>query len=198
MENTLKVQELVTAILDSEWEMFRRVRSAYPVRCQQAPETFRKIRASIFELWTEEMLESYLGDLHRAEAEGRNLLAEKYARMDNLIPRTNFNPLIEKIVAIDGDWQAEVKDKYPYLYGEVCRGAEPTNDGRNFAVYLRSELETYGEKTIELYYQQVHKTFSDGENLTLKMLTKLVQKGGYSDLDQAERHLAALRAKSLS
>lgn len=192
MEKLPEVQELVAAILDSEWEMFRRVQSAYPVRCQQAPATFRQIRASIFELWTKEMLASYLDDLRQAEAAGRNLLAEKYARMDNLIPKTNCSPFIEKIIAIDSDWQAEVKNKYPHLYRVACRGMEPTNDGRNFSVYLRSELETYGEKTVELYYRQIEEALGNGENLTLKMLQRLVEKGGFKDLEHAERYFDSL------
>jgi hypothetical protein len=184
--NLPEARELVAAVLDSEWEMFRKVRSAYPVGCQQSPATFRHIRASIFELWTEEMLASYLVDLLQAEAAGRNLLAEKYARMDNLIPRTNFNPLIERIVAVDSDWQAEVRNQYPHVYSVACRGMEPTDDGRNFSVYLRCELETYGHKTIELYYRQIDEALANGENLTLKMLERLVEKGGFKDLEQAE------------
>ena len=192
MENFSEIQELVAAVLDSEWEMFRRVRSAYPVGCQQSPAAFRQIRASIFELWTKEMLASYIVDLLQAEAAGRNLLAEKYARMDNLIPRTNFNPLIEKIVAVDSAWQAEVRNKYPHVYRAACRGMEPTDDGGNFSVYLRCELETYGEKTIQLYHRQIEEALANGENLTLKMLEKLVKKGGFKDLEHAELHLNGL------
>jgi hypothetical protein len=192
MGNFSEVQELIAAILDCEWEMFQRVKSAYPVLCQQAPVTFRQIRASIFELWTEEMLATYLSDLHQAKAAGRNLLAEKYARMDNLIPGTNCNPFIERIVAIDSEWQEEVKNEYPNLYRVACRGMEPTNDGRNFSVYLRCELETYGEKTVELYYRQISEALANGENLTLKMLERLVVKGGFKDLEHAEGCLESL------
>lgn len=192
MGNLPEARELVVAVLDSEWEMFRRVRSAYPVACQQSPAAFRQIRASIFELWTEEMLASYLVDLLQAEAAGRNLLAEKYARMDNLIPRTNFNPLIERIVAVDSHWQAEVRNKYPHVYRVACRGMEPTDDGRNFSVYLRCELETYGHKTIELYYRQIDQALANGENLTLKMLERLVEKGGFKDLEHAELYFKSL------
>ena len=181
-------EELVAAIVDSEWEMFRRVRSAYPVGCQQSPDTFRQIRASIFELWTQEMLASYLGDLRQAANAGRNLLSEKYARMDNLIPRTNYSPFIERIVAVDTAWQAEVRNKYPNVYRVACRGMEPTNDGRNFSIYLQSELETYGEKTIELYYQQIDEAVTNGDNLTLKMLERLLEKGGFKGLDHAENY----------
>lgn len=185
-----KCLELIAKILDREWEMFRRVRSAYPVGCQQSPQTFRRIRGSIFELWTKEMLTSYLSDLDEAGKAGRNLLTEKYARMDDRIPRSNFHPLIEKIVAIESYWQAQVKRTYPYLYRTVCRSDDPTDDGRSFAIYLRCELETYGARTIELYHREIDRAFASGENLTLKMLERLVLKGGFKDLSHAERFFA--------
>jgi len=37
-------------------------------------------------MWSKEMLESYFDDLVIAQKKGRNLVTEKYARMDNLIP----------------------------------------------------------------------------------------------------------------
>lgn len=196
LEPPTRNQKLIVRILDGEWEMFSRVMSAFPVVCQQSPQTFRQVRASIFELWTEEMLISYLSDLYEAGKAGRNLLTEKYARMDDRIPRSNFHPLIEKIVAIESHWQAEVKHAYPHLYHTVCRGDDPTDDGRNFAVYLRCELETYGATTLELYHEQIQQAFAAGENLTLKMLERLVLKGGFEDLCQAERFLAGQYSQS--
>lgn len=184
-------RELIARVLDSEWDMFRRVRSAHPAGCRQSPQTFRRVRASIFELWTEDMLASYLTDLQEAGESGRNLFTEKYARMDNLIPRTNFNPLIEKIVTIETFWQIKTSLIYPHLFRAVCRGSGPADDGSNFSVYLRSELETYGARTIELYYEQVEQAVSKGRNLTLEMLQRLVLKGGFRDLDQAERCLTS-------
>ncbi|MGV8073195.1 MAG: DUF4125 family protein [Syntrophobacteraceae bacterium] len=182
--------DLVERILDAEWMMFENVKSAEPAACQQSPQTFRKVRASIFELWTEEMLQSYLYDLTSARVEGRNLVTEKYARMDNRIQRTNFNPYIEKIVAIETGWQEELRQKYPNLFFAVCRGSDPADDGSNFSVYLRCELETYGPATLDYYYQQVSKAVADGQNLSLVMLERLVLKGGYQNLDQAEQYLA--------
>jgi len=96
-------QDTIKKILDVEWDMFQRVKSTGgPAPCQSAPDTFKKIRGSIFETWSPGMLASYLEDLKQAVDEGRNPLAEKYARMDNLIPSMSRNPLIDKIVEIEG------------------------------------------------------------------------------------------------
>jgi hypothetical protein len=134
------------------------------------------------------MLQSYLNDLKTAQNQGRNLLTEKYARMDNLIKPLKNNPLIEKIVAIETKWQAEILELYPALYGVVCRSTDPASDGSNFSVYQRCELETYGDQTIALYYQQVQSAAENKDNLAMRMLLQLVKKGGFEDLNQAETY----------
>ena len=84
-------QDIIEQVLDIELYMFQRVRSAAPAPCQSVPDNFRKIRGSIYEMWTKEMLQSYLNDLQVAQKKGRNLVTEKYARMDNLIPPLSTN-----------------------------------------------------------------------------------------------------------
>ena len=185
-----KSQELIEQILNIEWYMFQHVKAAGgSAPCQSAPDTFRKIRGSIFEIWTEELLLSYLEDLGDAEKKGRNLLSEKYARMDNLISPLNDHFLIDKIVEIETVWQEELKKKYPAFYEYSCRSTNSALDGSNFSIYLGSELETYSNKTIELYYDHVKKALEKGRNLSLTALRLLVQKAGYRDLDHAESHL---------
>lgn len=51
--------ELIEQVLDREWQMFVRVRSANPAPCQSAPANFRTIRGSLFEMWSEAMLQAY-------------------------------------------------------------------------------------------------------------------------------------------
>ena len=182
-------QGIIEEILDIELYMFQRVRSSGTAPCQDEPDAFRKIRASIYEMWTGEMLESYLSDLKAAQKDGRNLLMEKYARMDNLMPLLNTNPLIDKIVEIETGWQEEIRDRYPTIYNRVCRSTAPAQDGSNFSIYLQCELETYGDNTLELYYKNLINALDKGENLSLKMLERLVRKGGYNDLDHAEKSL---------
>jgi len=187
-------QHLIEQILNIEWEMFQRVKSVGgPAPCQSAPDTFKKIRAGIFETWSPGILKSYLHDLKNALNAGRNLLAEKYARMDNLIPPLKVHPLIEKIVVIETGWQDELKKRYPAIYNRMCRGTDPTGDGSNFSVYLRSELETYGNNTLKAYYEHVRNASEKGGNLSLTSLELLLQKGGYRDLAHAESCLSGAR-----
>ena len=183
-------ESIINQILDMEWYMFQRVKSAEPAACQTQPDTFRDIRRSIYATWTEEMLKAYLEDLKLARKSGRNLLTEKYARMDGIIPTINLNPLIELIVTIEEKWQKELQGRYPAVYNQVCRNIGSTQDGSNFEVYLRSELETYGDRTIELYLEHVRHAWRKGENLAVKSLQQLVRKGGYRDLDHAENCLS--------
>jgi hypothetical protein len=138
------------------------------------------------------MLSSYLEDLIAAQDAGRNLITEKYARMDNRIPCLNANPLIDVIVHIEAAWQEDIKFRFPALYQRVCRSTDEADDGSNFSVYLRSELETYGPYTLTLYFQHLNQSWESGENPAMKALENLVRKGGYRDMDHAESHLAGL------
>lgn len=183
-------QEIIENILNIEWNMFQQVKSAIPAPCQLLPEVFRRIRGSVYETWPEEALQSCLLDFEKAQQDGRNLLTEKYAQMDDLIAPTQRNPLIDIIVAIETHWQEEIRRNYPALYNRVCRSTNPFNDGRNFSVYLRSELQTYSDRTIDFYYQGVSKALENNDNLALKSLEALVKKGGYRDLNHAEEDLS--------
>jgi hypothetical protein len=183
---------LIRQILNIEWDMFRRVKSETPASCQNSPESFKSIRGSIFESWTPDMLSSYLEDLIAAQDAGRNLITEKYARMDNRIPCLNTNPLIDVIVHIEAAWQEDIKFRFPALYQRVCRSTDEADDGSNFSVYLRSELETYGHHTLTLYFQHLNQSWESGENPAMKALENLVRKGGYRDMDHAESQLAGL------
>lgn len=177
---------LIDQILNIEWEMFKQVRTSVASPCQQDPTSFKEIRRSIFETWTKEMLDSYLSDLIEARKNGRNLFTEKYGRMDGLLPPLKHNPIIEQIVRIEEQWQKEIKERYPALYWNVCRDISDSPDNRGFSHYLACELETYGEKTLKLYYQHVKDAFERGENLAIKSLEILVKKSGFSSLEHAE------------
>ena len=183
-------EQIIKGILDIEWAMFQRVHSEYPASCQTMPDKFRKIRGSLFASWSLETLASYLSDLKMGQEQGRNFLMEKYARMDNRIPRLNDNPLIDIIVNIETAWQEDIRCRYPAIYDRVCRSTDAVDDGRNFSIYLRSELETYSNRTIELYLENVKRAWEKGESLAEISLQQLIRTSGYRDLDHAENSLS--------
>lgn len=69
--------------------------------------TFYLMREMSHSVLAADTLTSYLQDLETAAAAGRNLMTEKYARMENLIPSLNENELIYKIVDIEREWLSE-------------------------------------------------------------------------------------------
>lgn len=180
---------ILDRVLDLEWSMFVRVKSDRNAPCQRAPDNFRSIRGALFDTWTEAMLASYLRDLALADIAGRNPLVEKYARMGDQMPVLCDDPLIDHIVAIEAAWQEDIAKRYPNLFNRCCRRLDPTGDGREFAVYLRSELETYGSETRRLYHENVSRADEAGRNLGLEALDRLVRRSGYHDLDHAESNL---------
>lgn len=187
MEAQKSRESLINGILEIELQMFLDVKSESGASCQEQPDAFKQIRGSIYELWSDAMLESYLQDLVMAKQNRRNLVVEKYARMDNLIPQISDNPLIGRIVEIEQKWQEELKLKYPAIYNHSCRDMNVSDNGSNFRVYLASELETYSDNTLEEYYKYVKKMFDNGDSLSIEMLKRLAQKSGYDDLETLEK-----------
>jgi hypothetical protein len=183
-------EQLINGILEIEWDMFQRVHSERPASCQSMPDKFCKIRGSLFAAWSREALASYLSDLKIGQVQGRNFLMEKYARMDKRIPQLNDNPLIDIIVKIETAWQEDIKFRYPAIYDRICRSTDAIDDGSNFSIYLRCELETYSDKTIELYLKNVKEAWEKGESLAEISLQQLIRDSGYKDLDHAESYLS--------
>jgi hypothetical protein len=105
------------------------------------------------------------------------------------------NPLITVIVEIETQWQEELRWKYPVLYKRTARTTFPTGNGSNFSIYLRSELETYSDRTIDLYYDNVKKAVDQGTNLAISSLEILLKKQGFRDIDHAEGYLTETAQK---
>jgi hypothetical protein len=179
--NEKKRKKLITDIVERELAMFLQVRTSIPSLCQERPETFRTMREMSHTVLAPDTLASYLKDLKSAEKKGRNLLTEKYARMDNIIPPLSDNPLIGEIVAIEADWMEALKHRFPNTF----RG-----DRTPFEIYLCSELETYSDATIALYHRDVSSALKRGDNLTEERYRLLFESLGYTGIDQVERQTA--------
>lgn len=172
-------EELLHDIVAIELRMFLTVQTSDPTTCQEQPEAFKLMRRAGFHVLSPETLESYLQDLQEALDEDRNLITLKYARIDELIPSLNNNPVIGKIVEIEERWFKELEHKYPLTFRNRAEFAAGT--------YLRSELETYSDRTLELYLKDVTKALQEGRNLTAERYTYLFKQLGYNSIDYMEQ-----------
>ena len=154
-----KKQDLISEIMEIEWTMFTSVRNrGGRASCQENPDTFRVIRTSTFITWSEATLESYLGDLNRAKEAGRNLMTEKYARMEGLSAPldTEVVERIDEIVKQECRWAAELMARYPDAkMARPIYSSQDTPYVVSSETYSRGELATYSKETLELYLQDV-------------------------------------------
>ena len=172
---------LIDRILAIELDMFEQVRTEEPSLCQECPGVFRTMRGTSHSVLSTETMASYLKDLQEASAEGRNLMTEKYARMDERIPTLKLSQTIDDIVEIESRWMKELSRKYPNSF----RG------GEGFRRYLSCELETYSDRTLELYRRDVFAADKEGSNLAEEAYIKLFQQLGYGSIAEVEERARA-------
>ncbi len=177
--NKSEKEDLIERILDVELDMFVNVPTDEPTKCRENLGAFRLVRGSGFEVWSHEALESYFEDLKIAVREKRNLMTLKYARMGNQIECLNNNPLIGKIVEIEKESQEQVRRKYPHLMSHDKVGTGVT--------YLEAELETYSDRTLELYYANVLQAKQAGRNLPEEVYSSMFKKQGFYSLKELEK-----------
>lgn len=164
---------------------------------------FEVMRASQFTAWPQELLTSYLDDLREADACGRNLVTEKYARMmastapeiyardlEPHLPRVSEARIAqqERIIKRQLAWAHEFADRYPALGAgmRVLNTAEDSETVTSFETYLRGELATYSQRTLDLYERFVRESERRRENLTEQIIANTMRLEGYASLDEAE------------
>jgi len=172
-------EKLIDEIVAIELRMFMAVLTPAPSACQENPEAVKLMRRGSFTVLSTETLESYLGDLQEALEDGRNLMELKYARIDNLVPPLSTNPLIGKIVEIEGAWMKDLAGRYPLSFkGRTEYSAE---------IYLRSELETFSDRTLDLYFRDTSTAAEAGRNLTEERYAYIFKQIGYDSIEDMEK-----------
>lgn len=186
---SLANEDIIEKILDRELKMFLSVPSIRKSSCQDYPESFKLHRKAQFSCWSRDTLESYLRDLEKAEEKGVNLMTHKYARMDNLISPLNSNPLIDTIARYHCTWQLSMIKKYPGIMsgGRPLSSTEDSTFLTSFETYLRGELETYSDATLELLNKDILAKQAQGINMAEELYTFLVKDIGYDSLEDAEQ-----------
>lgn len=184
-------QNVTEQILELEHNMFQNVPTTHRYHCQEDAQSFQLHRRAQFAAWSLPTLESYLQDLKEAQDAERNLMAIKYARMDNLVPCENFSPRIDTIVTTVLAGQKQFIEKYPRLMqgGRPVDKDQDSSDMTSFETYLRSELETYSETTLGLLMADMMMLQNEGSNLSEVTYSYLAKQWGYDSIDDLEKSL---------
>ncbi len=198
--------EKIEEIIKEEWRQFQLVNNeGGRADCQDNWQEFCLNRKSQFMAWTEGLLESYYRDLMRAKAEDRNLIFEKYAFMMKDTAPGQFEKvkaylpvmsekkkqLIDGIVSVQAEWAADFEKRYPAYAGSgrpVCT-AQERSQAASVETYLRGELCSYGEETVELYADYIKECVRDGRNLTDMVRENIAHLHGYGSAADVEKKL---------
>ena len=197
---------LVNELVSLEWEAFDKVENeGGRADCQDDWNTFSIMRKSQYYTWTEEMLKSYIKDFHRANDRGWNLITEKYGRMmESTAPlryreiKDSFpeipevkKEIIEEIVKIQVEWMEEFAGEYPKTAGNArsIHSIEDTSYNTSYETYLRGELYTYSDETLDLYGRFIAQLCKEDKNLAKMTMTNTAFFYGYGSLDELEKKL---------
>lgn len=207
MKDVNNKDDLVEKLVELEWENFDQVKNeGGRADCQDDWDTFSIMRTSQYLTWTDEMLQSYIDDFEVAMARGWNLITEKYGRMMESTAPNRFDEIknqfpylpeekkniIEEIVSIQVTWMEEFAAHYPYMAGNSrdIHTSEDTCFSTSFETYLRGELRTYSDKTLDLYGRFIVSYLQEGKNLTKDIMTNTALLYGYESLEKAEELLS--------
>lgn len=171
--------ELINQILEIELEWFLTVNPDITAECQRHPKAFKLMRRSNFATWSPSTLKRYLSHLQATAVEGRNLVREKYAKMQSALPCENDSLVLNDIVKTQEIWQQAVRREHPAIFGTQTESA--------FTWYLRCELDTYSPEVLESYLNDIEKANAGGRNLITETYDHLARGLGYKSLDEWHR-----------
>ena len=117
----------------------------------------------------------------------------KYAEIkDSLPPIPDMKKeIIEEIVKIQVGWMEEFAKKYPKAAGNA-RSIHTSEDNlynTSYETYLRGELSTYSDETLDLYGRFVAKLYEENKNLAEMTMRNTALLYGYESLEDLEAKL---------
>ena len=202
----MEKEKLIEEILEKEWAYFSKLNNiGGRAACQDNREDFIIMRKSQWETFNEETLLSYLDDLNSKN----NSLFQKYGQMmkynspeeyekvkDILeSPSKNKITLVEKIMSIYMEWEEEFFKKYPIFssMGRPLYSKDDDNIETSIETYLRGELLSYSEKTLEFYLKYILEMKEKNKNLAIKNMDNLASMQGFKNSDEVEEYYKNLQ-----
>lgn len=196
-------EAIIEEIVEREWAMFQDTQNiGGRASCQDDRKTFEIMRKSQAVIWPDEALESWRNDLEQAGREGRNLIAEKYARMmestspeeyeqiRHLLPELSpeVKRLAEQLTEYLVKWAVEAQEQYPGLlaHSRPIRREQDIEYGTSIETYSLGEFETYSEKTLRILSEFYAFCDAEGRNLHIETLRQMMESYGFESLEQAE------------
>lgn len=201
--------ELIKQIIALEWKFFDKVpNEGGRAACQDDFRTFRIMRGSQYAAWSDEMLESYMDDLMRALAEGRNPLTEKYGYMMCIAaPERNAKlagalPVVSaakraaslRIIGALAPLNDAFAKKYPRVAGRArpLRASGEDEEGTtSMETYQLGELWTYSLRTLELMERHLEEFAKKGRSYPEEVIESSIKRRGFKSLRDAEDYLAS-------
>lgn len=197
---------LVEKIVGLEWEAFDKViNEGGRASCQDDFITFSIMRKSQYQTWNVQMLISYINDFESANANGWNLITEKYGRMEKSTAPARYETIkdslppisekkeqiIEAIVGIQVKMMEEFAEKYPK---SACQARsihtyEDNPFNTSYETYLRGEISTYSDGTLDLYGRFVARCAAEGINIARMTIENSAKLYGFSSVDELESKL---------
>lgn len=199
-------ESLVEELVRLEWEAFDKVENiGGRANCQDNWNTFSIMRKSQYFTWTEPMLRSYIHDFNVAKNNGWNLITEKYGRMMESTDPTSFagikdklpfipeqkKAIIEEIVKIQVAWMEDFASRFPKVAvnARSIHASEDTLFNTSYETYLRGELGTYSDDTLDLYGRFIAGLCKKNVNLAEMIMKNTAQLYGYNSLEELETKL---------
>lgn len=196
-------KELIDQLVKMEFADFDKTRNeGGRASCQDDWSTFEIMRTSQYETWTQEMLEQLVEDWRLSDAIGRNMIAEKYARMMASTAPEEYAALegrlpilsdwqkqvIEQVVQIQVAWMEDFARDYPNVAqrARTIHTEQDTAVDTSYETYLRGELSTYTEQMLALYAGFIVQLSREGKNLAQMIMENTVHKYGYARLEDVK------------
>ncbi len=204
-KSTVK-EELMRRLIGLEWQSFDQVKNiGGRADCQDDWNTFSIMRKSQYLAWTVPMLQSYIEDFVEADARGWNLIAEKYGRMMQSTDPEGYvdisghfaeipeekKAIIEEIVKIQVGWMETCAERFPKAAG-LARSIHTYEDSlynTSYETYLRGEISTYSDRTLDLYGRFIAALCMEGRNLAEEIIGNSARLYGYGSLEELESKL---------